>query len=108
MQGNHYNLTRSELEALSIYYTDPKTTGNVRWSDFEKDMERGRTLISQPLLVCRFISKLIYRLICKLFFIFIFNRCCAKKLQNTKNKILRIFYIELELLSGWLTDGSPQ
>ncbi|XP_063691984.1 uncharacterized protein LOC134824170 [Bolinopsis microptera] len=40
MQGNHYNLTRSELEALSIYYTDPKTTGDVRWSDFERDMEK--------------------------------------------------------------------
>lgn len=40
MQGNHYNLTPSDLEALSIHYRDPRICGNVRWSHFEKDIEQ--------------------------------------------------------------------
>lgn len=40
MQGKNYNLAPSELEALSIFYRDPKLSGNVRWSNFERDVEK--------------------------------------------------------------------
>ena len=41
MQGNHKNLTPSELESLSQYYADPRTPGNVLWVQFEQAIESG-------------------------------------------------------------------
>jgi len=35
-----HTLTQNEIEALCIYYRDPKVVGNVKWSKFEEDVEK--------------------------------------------------------------------